>query len=187
MPPLCPAHGCPRLACTLGDTLLSTSSPSRAVSPTQPCPPSRTARRWPTSAGTPLTHGASLLVRALCPGCALWGTVTLPWHAAPRITTHPLPVSLRGGFGAAAGEDAKIRLWRVPEGGLQDTLREPEAVLQGERGAGAQLKHRLSQGVQAEPHGQRGLVASLSQCQHSALLTRAHGEDLLHPLPPRGG
>ncbi|KAM9179564.1 coronin-7-like isoform 1-T1 [Mergus octosetaceus] len=32
---------------------------------------------------------------------------------------------------AVAGEDAKIRLWRVPEGGLQDTLREPEAVLQG--------------------------------------------------------
>ncbi|XP_066833634.1 coronin-7 isoform X2 [Anser cygnoides] len=32
---------------------------------------------------------------------------------------------------AVAGEDAKIRLWRVPEGGLQDTLQEPEAVLQG--------------------------------------------------------
>ncbi|NXI61983.1 CORO7 protein, partial [Anseranas semipalmata] len=32
---------------------------------------------------------------------------------------------------AVAGEDAKIRLWRVPEGGLQDTLREPEAVLRG--------------------------------------------------------
>lgn len=43
--------------------------------------------------------------------------------------------------GAAAGEDAKIRLWRVPEGGLQDTLQEPEAVLRGERGAGTQLKN----------------------------------------------
>ncbi|NXQ95267.1 CORO7 protein, partial [Sagittarius serpentarius] len=32
---------------------------------------------------------------------------------------------------AVAGEDAKIRLWRVPEGGLQETLREPEAVLRG--------------------------------------------------------
>ncbi|NXP54292.1 CORO7 protein, partial [Heliornis fulica] len=32
---------------------------------------------------------------------------------------------------AVAGEDAKIRLWRIPEGGLQETLREPEAVLQG--------------------------------------------------------
>lgn len=43
--------------------------------------------------------------------------------------------------GAAAGEDAKIRLWRVPEGGLQDTLQEPEAVLRGEHGAGTQLRN----------------------------------------------
>ncbi|NWI95060.1 CORO7 protein, partial [Pitta sordida] len=32
---------------------------------------------------------------------------------------------------AVAGEDAKIRLWRVPEGGMQETLQEPEAVLRG--------------------------------------------------------
>ncbi|XP_009880266.1 PREDICTED: coronin-7-like [Charadrius vociferus] len=32
---------------------------------------------------------------------------------------------------AVAGEDAKIRLWRIPEGGLQETLCEPEAVLRG--------------------------------------------------------
>ncbi|XP_061848120.1 coronin-7 isoform X2 [Colius striatus] len=32
---------------------------------------------------------------------------------------------------AVAGEDAKIRLWRIPEGGLREPLREPEAVLQG--------------------------------------------------------
>ncbi|NXF55332.1 CORO7 protein, partial [Oceanites oceanicus] len=32
---------------------------------------------------------------------------------------------------AVAGEDAKIRLWRIPEGGLQEALREPEAVLRG--------------------------------------------------------
>ncbi|NXR11100.1 CORO7 protein, partial [Semnornis frantzii] len=32
---------------------------------------------------------------------------------------------------AVAGEDAKIQLWRIPEGGLQETLREPEAVLRG--------------------------------------------------------
>ncbi|NXN12647.1 CORO7 protein, partial [Indicator maculatus] len=32
---------------------------------------------------------------------------------------------------AVAGEDAKIQLWRIPEGGLQETLQEPEAVLQG--------------------------------------------------------
>ncbi|NXX84869.1 CORO7 protein, partial [Urocolius indicus] len=32
---------------------------------------------------------------------------------------------------AVAGEDAKIRLWRIPEGGLREPLREPEAVLEG--------------------------------------------------------
>ncbi|KAJ7413178.1 coronin-7-like protein [Willisornis vidua] len=32
---------------------------------------------------------------------------------------------------AVAGEDAKIRLWRIPEGGLQETLQEPEAILRG--------------------------------------------------------
>ncbi|NXY57589.1 CORO7 protein, partial [Callaeas wilsoni] len=32
---------------------------------------------------------------------------------------------------AVAGEDARIRLWRIPEGGLQETLQEPEAVLRG--------------------------------------------------------
>ncbi|NXD78003.1 CORO7 protein, partial [Halcyon senegalensis] len=32
---------------------------------------------------------------------------------------------------AVAGEDAKIRLWRIPEGGLQEMLQEPEAVLRG--------------------------------------------------------
>ncbi|XP_009475618.1 PREDICTED: coronin-7-like [Nipponia nippon] len=32
---------------------------------------------------------------------------------------------------AVAGEDAKIRLWRIPEGGLRETLQEPEAILRG--------------------------------------------------------
>ncbi|XP_069726199.1 coronin-7-like isoform X1 [Phaenicophaeus curvirostris] len=32
---------------------------------------------------------------------------------------------------AVAGEDAKIRLWRIPEGGLRETLREPKAILRG--------------------------------------------------------
>ena len=31
-----------------------------------------------------------------------------------------------------AGDDAKIRMWLVPEGGLTETLTEPECVLQGE-------------------------------------------------------
>lgn len=30
-----------------------------------------------------------------------------------------------------AGDDAKIRMWLVPEGGLTETLTEPECVLQG--------------------------------------------------------
>ncbi|KAI1884438.1 hypothetical protein AGOR_G00226400 [Albula goreensis] len=32
---------------------------------------------------------------------------------------------------AVAGEDAKIRVWQVPKGGLVETLTEPECVLQG--------------------------------------------------------
>ncbi|XP_048846279.1 coronin-7 isoform X2 [Brienomyrus brachyistius] len=32
---------------------------------------------------------------------------------------------------AVAGDDAKIRIWRVPVGGLTETLTEPECVLQG--------------------------------------------------------
>lgn len=30
-----------------------------------------------------------------------------------------------------AGDDAKIRVWQVPEGGLKETLTEPELILQG--------------------------------------------------------
>lgn len=30
-----------------------------------------------------------------------------------------------------AGDDAKIRLWQVPEGGLKETLTEPKLILQG--------------------------------------------------------
>uniref|UniRef100_G3PBH3 Coronin n=2 Tax=Gasterosteus aculeatus aculeatus TaxID=481459 RepID=G3PBH3_GASAC len=32
---------------------------------------------------------------------------------------------------AVAGDDAKIRVWQVPEGGLKETLTEPEVLLQG--------------------------------------------------------
>lgn len=30
-----------------------------------------------------------------------------------------------------AGDDAKIRVWRVPDGGLQEMMTEPEILLQG--------------------------------------------------------
>lgn len=33
-----------------------------------------------------------------------------------------------------AGDDAKIRLWQVPKGGLKETLTEPELILQGKTG-----------------------------------------------------
>ena len=49
-----------------------------------------------------------------------WG----PW-ASSNKPAHP-----------AAGEDARIRLWRVPPKGLQEVLTMPEAVLTGEGGLG---------------------------------------------------
>lgn len=30
-----------------------------------------------------------------------------------------------------AGDDAKIRMWQVPEGGLKETLTQPKLILQG--------------------------------------------------------
>ena len=35
---------------------------------------------------------------------------------------------------SAAGEDARIRLWRVPPEGLEEVLTMPEAVLTGQGG-----------------------------------------------------
>lgn len=37
---------------------------------------------------------------------------------------------------SAAGEDARIRLWRVPPEGLEEVLTMPEAVLTGQGGLG---------------------------------------------------
>lgn len=33
----------------------------------------------------------------------------------------------------SAGDDAKIRVWKVPEGGLEKTMTEPELILQGKK------------------------------------------------------
>lgn len=49
-----------------------------------------------------------------------WG----PWASSDK-PAHP-----------AAGEDARIRLWRVPPEGLQEVLTTPEAVLTGDGGLG---------------------------------------------------
>lgn len=42
--------------------------------------------------------------------------------------------SLSPSLSALAGDDAKIRVWQVPEGGLKETLTEPELILQGRTG-----------------------------------------------------
>lgn len=42
-----------------------------------------------------------------------------------------------------AGDDAKIRVWRVPEGGLKETLTEPELILQGRNGSSLKKNYIL--------------------------------------------
>lgn len=65
-----------------------------------------------------------------------WG----PW-ASSNKPAHP-----------AAGEDARIRLWRVPPKGLQEVLTMPEAVLTGEGGLGGGWGvGRGSRGAQCHP------------------------------------
>ncbi|XP_054891009.1 coronin-7-like isoform X1 [Poeciliopsis prolifica] len=49
---------------------------------------------------------------------------------------------------AVAGDDAKIRMWQVPEGGLKDTLTEPKLILQGHTEKIYSIKfHPLASGV----------------------------------------
>uniref|UniRef100_A0A673AL35 Coronin n=1 Tax=Sphaeramia orbicularis TaxID=375764 RepID=A0A673AL35_9TELE len=49
---------------------------------------------------------------------------------------------------AVAGDDAKIRMWQVPEGGLKETLTEPELILQGHTEKIYSIKfHPLASGV----------------------------------------
>ncbi|XP_036408139.1 coronin-7-like isoform X1 [Megalops cyprinoides] len=51
---------------------------------------------------------------------------------------------------AVAGEDAKIRLWQVPKGGLTETVTEPECVLQGHTEKIYSIKfHPLASGLLA--------------------------------------
>lgn len=51
---------------------------------------------------------------------------------------------------AVAGEDAKIRVWQVPEGGLKETLTEPELILQGHTEKIYSIKfHPLASGLLA--------------------------------------
>uniref|UniRef100_A0A3Q2PC43 Coronin n=1 Tax=Fundulus heteroclitus TaxID=8078 RepID=A0A3Q2PC43_FUNHE len=49
---------------------------------------------------------------------------------------------------AVAGDDAKIRLWQVPEGGLKETLTEPKLILQGHTEKIYSIKfHPLASGI----------------------------------------
>ncbi|XP_041098082.1 coronin-7-like, partial [Polyodon spathula] len=49
---------------------------------------------------------------------------------------------------AVAGEDAKIRVWLVPEGGLKETVSEPQCILQGHTEKIYSLKfHPLASGI----------------------------------------
>ncbi|KAM4535896.1 coronin-7-like isoform 1-T1 [Fundulus diaphanus] len=49
---------------------------------------------------------------------------------------------------AVAGDDAKIRLWQVPEGGLEETLTEPKLILQGHTEKIYSIKfHPLASGI----------------------------------------
>lgn len=49
---------------------------------------------------------------------------------------------------AVAGDDAKIRVWQVPEGGLTETLTEPEVILQGHTEKIYSIKfHPLASGI----------------------------------------
>ncbi|XP_029015319.1 coronin-7-like isoform X1 [Betta splendens] len=51
---------------------------------------------------------------------------------------------------AVAGDDAKIRLWQVPKGGLTETLTEPELILQGHTEKIYSIKfHPLASGILA--------------------------------------
>lgn len=49
---------------------------------------------------------------------------------------------------AVAGDDAKIRVWEVPEGGLKETLTEPDLILQGHTEKIYSIKfHPLASGI----------------------------------------
>uniref|UniRef100_A0A3Q3AQR6 Coronin n=1 Tax=Kryptolebias marmoratus TaxID=37003 RepID=A0A3Q3AQR6_KRYMA len=49
---------------------------------------------------------------------------------------------------AVAGDDAKIRVWRVPKGGLKETITEPELILQGHTEKIYSIKfHPLASGI----------------------------------------
>lgn len=76
-----------------------------------------------------------------------------------------------------AGDDAKIRLWRVPEGGLQEMMTEPESILQGRcEPPPLPVSLLFSHNAQRKSVGITGVVTP----------RRPHGKDLLHQVPSSG-
>lgn len=70
------------------------------------------------------------------------------------------------GLPSAAGEDARIRLWRVPPEGLEEVLATPEATLTGQVGPGwmpgdGQWLPRVSASPCASPPGHTEKIYSL--------------------------
>ncbi|XP_073218897.1 coronin-7 isoform X5 [Lepidochelys kempii] len=81
---------------------------------------------------------------------------------------------------AVAGDDAKIRLWRVPPGGLQETLLEPEAVLRGHTEKIYSLKfHPLAADILASSSYDMSVRIWDLQAGREKLCLRGHREQIL--------
>lgn len=80
---------------------------------------------------------------------------------------------------AVAGEDARIRLWRLPPGGLQKSLLEPEAVLQGHTEKVYSLKfHPLAANILASSSYDLTVRVWDVCAGRQALLLRGHGDQV---------
>ncbi|XP_077172897.1 coronin-7-like isoform X1 [Paroedura picta] len=80
---------------------------------------------------------------------------------------------------AIAGEDARIRLWRLPPEGLQKSLLEPEAVLQGHTEKIYSLKfHPLAADLLASSSYDRSIRIWDLRSGKPALLLNGHGDQI---------
>ncbi|CAM9522737.1 unnamed protein product [Bubo scandiacus] len=87
---------------------------------------------------------------------------------------------------AVAGEDAKIRLWRIPEGGLRETLQEPEAVLRGhtEKIYSIRFHPMASDLLVSSSYDMTVRIWELSAGQEALCLRGTHRSDLQPGLEP---
>uniref|UniRef100_A0ACB8FJU7 Coronin-7 n=1 Tax=Sphaerodactylus townsendi TaxID=933632 RepID=A0ACB8FJU7_9SAUR len=80
---------------------------------------------------------------------------------------------------AIAGEDARIRLWRVPPEGLQESLREPEAVLRGHTEKIYAIKfHPLAADILASSSYDLSIRIWDARSGKQALLLNGHGDQI---------